>query len=66
MSLTEEQARERLRERVKTHGSYIAAEAAWGVSANALNDMVHGRRRLSHYVLRLLGLKRVITFEEMP
>lgn len=66
MSLTEDQARERLRERVESHGSYTAAGAAWGVSANALNDMVRGRRRLSRYVLRLIGLERVINYEERP
>ena len=63
--LTEEQARERLQERLDlAGGTQTALARELGVSLPYLNDVLHGRRELAGKVLDALGLERVISYRE--
>lgn len=62
--LTEEQARERLQQRLDMAGKQVALAKELGVSLPYLNDVLHGRRELAGKVLDALGLERVISYRE--
>lgn len=65
--LTEEQARERLQERLDLAGGKQTALAKeLGVSLPYLNDVLHSRRELAGKLLDALGLERVISYREKP
>lgn len=64
--MSEEQARERLREYIKQHFSSIA-RAAQGlyVSDAHLAHTLNGRKRINDRLLKLIGLRRVEVLEPL-
>ena len=58
--MTEQDARKVLAKIVREQGSQLDAAAMLGISAQYVNDLLHGRRRFSTTVLEKLGLRWTI------
>lgn len=64
--MTDDQARELLREYITTHYKKMAvAASALFVSVAHLSHMLSGRKRINDRILRLIGLRRVETLERI-
>ena len=64
--MSEEQARERLREYVQRHfGALTVAADYLYVSVAHLSHMISGRKRINDRLLKLIGLRRVETLEPL-
>lgn len=64
--MSEEQARERLREYIRQHFSSINRAALGFYVSNAhLAHMLSGRKRINDRILKLIGLRRVETLEPL-
>lgn len=64
--MSEEQARERLREYIRQHyGTLKPAASMLNVSIPHLSMMLSGRKKLNDRILRLIGLRRVEVLEPL-
>ncbi len=64
--MTEEQARERLRQYIGQHfGSVTRAADGLYVSNAHLTHMLNGRKRINDRLLKLIGLRRVEVLEPL-
>lgn len=64
--MTEEQARERLRQYIKERfGAITRAADGLYVSNAHLAHMINGRKRINDRILKLIGLRRVETLEPL-
>ena len=62
--MTEEQARERLRQYIGQHfGAITKASKGLYISVAHLSNMLSGRKRINDRLLKLIGLRRVETLE---
>ena len=64
--MTEEQARERLRQYIKERfGAITRAADGLYVSVPHLSNMLNGRKRINGRLLKLIGLRRVEVLEPL-
>ena len=63
-TITEEEARELIRDMVDTEGSQSAVAKQLGISASFVSDILAGSRKVSDRVAQKLGYSRVIMFEK--
>ena len=54
-----------LRRRIKEHGQQKLFAAAHGMSAQYVTDVLRGRREPGEKMLGALGLRKVVTYEEV-
>ncbi len=65
-SLTQSQVRERLVAKVEEAGSGSALAAQWGVAQSIISRVISGKEAPGPTILRRLGLRRVLRYEEYP
>lgn len=63
-TLTAADVLDQLHELVTARGSQKKAAEALYVTTSHLNDVLHGRREIGPKILRAMGLRRVVVYEE--
>jgi hypothetical protein len=64
--LTDDNVRDQLRRLVEHHGSLREAAAKLKLSHQYLNAVLHGHRAIGPRLLKVLRLREIITYEEIP
>lgn len=62
--LDEQAILERLRAAIRVAGSQQAFARQYGISAQYISDVAHGRRIMGQKILDALGLERVVSYRE--